>query len=809
MIFLSTFLLLRLQAHSESKFQDAWLADDKFKDWIQRDSSDVKAYCKWCCKSISIYSMGRQALVSHGNGAKHVSKGKTSMPRVTSFFRPVDKAPTPSTSRDASMDSSTADVEVSQSESTVSFSRNSQSHAGLDAFVQTSDVLRAEILWCLKSTMSNYSYNSQEDTSDVFKKMFPDSEIAQKFSCGKTKTMYLSCFGIAPHFTDLLKKQVKDEHYVLLYDESLNVQLQSKQLDIHLRFWNDNLIETRYFSSDFLGHSCATDILASFDKLVKDDIGMAKLMQVSMDGPNVNLSALRQLQSDMMSEYDRTLIDVGTCSLHTMHNGFRHGVDRTNWDLSKFLSGVHTLFRDVPARRSEFEIITETDIYPLQYCAHRWVENVKVCRRIIEIFPTVSKYVDAVQRKETRNPATKSFALVKNWSADPLALAKLHFIVSIGEPIEAFLKMYQTDEPMLPYLSKDIEMLLRSLMERFIKTTVLENATTLKKLLSIDVSNRENHKSVKKIHLGFAVSNELAQFKEATEDTVTAFRRDCRNFLETFLNHVMEKTPLDNRLVKHIKCLNPEVLAAETTEVTQEDFKFLLDCLLPSKFILLKDCDKILDQWRAFTRDVRTLDDFKHFSRRCVRLDSLYYDTLHDSETYEMLWPVIRLLLTLSHGQATVERGFSVNKETSTVNISRHGLIARRTIKDHMEHSGGLSKFVVSDALLNSAKHARRGYEAHLARQKSLEQHSKCNETKKSGLQDQLKFLNHRLTSLRRDVDVLTADAEKLYEQAERTRDFAHLAEANAWSRAVKDKQQQISILETEKCRLLEEVAKC
>ena len=39
--------------------------------------------------------------------------------------------------------------------------------------------------------------------------------------------------------------------------------------------------------------------------------------------------------------------------------------------------------------------------------------------------------------------------------------------------------MYQTDEPMLPYLSKDIEMLLRSLMERFIKTTVLENATTV------------------------------------------------------------------------------------------------------------------------------------------------------------------------------------------------------------------------------------------------------------------------------------------------------------------------------------------
>ena len=142
----------------------------------------------------------------------------------------------------------------------------------------------------------------------------------------------------------------------------------------------------------------------------------------------------------MLSEYDRALIDVGTCSLHTIHNSFRYGVDRTNWDLSKFLSGIHTLFNDVPARRAEFEIITETDSYPLQCCAHRWVKNVKVCRRIIEIFPTVSKYVDAVQRKETKNHATKSFALVKNWSADPLALAKLHFIVSITEPNRNALK---------------------------------------------------------------------------------------------------------------------------------------------------------------------------------------------------------------------------------------------------------------------------------------------------------------------------------------------------------------------------------
>ena len=64
--------------------------------------------------------------------------------------------------------------------------------------VNKADVLNAEVLWALKILTSHYSQRSCEDTDKLFKNMFPDSQIAQNFQCGRTKCSYLICFGLAP-----------------------------------------------------------------------------------------------------------------------------------------------------------------------------------------------------------------------------------------------------------------------------------------------------------------------------------------------------------------------------------------------------------------------------------------------------------------------------------------------------------------------------------------------------------------------------------------------------------------------------------
>ena len=53
---------------------------------------------------------------------------------------------------------------------------------------------------------------------------------------------------------------------------------------------------------------------------------------------------------------------------------------------------------------------------------------------------------------------------------------------------------------------------------------------------------------------------------------------------------------------------------------------------------------------------------FTSFNPSVSRLDTLILGTLSRNDLYSKLWKVVKMLLVLSHGQATVDRGFSINK---------------------------------------------------------------------------------------------------------------------------------------------------
>ena len=57
------------------------------------------------------------------------------------------------------------------------------------------------------------------------------------------------------------------------------------------------------------------------------------LISIGMDGPSVNRLFHTELQSDLATNNDgKTLIDVGTCSLHTANNSFRKVLDTLKID---------------------------------------------------------------------------------------------------------------------------------------------------------------------------------------------------------------------------------------------------------------------------------------------------------------------------------------------------------------------------------------------------------------------------------------------------------------------------------------------
>ena len=62
------------------------------------------------------------------------------------------------------------------------------------------------------------------DADKVFRAMFPDSEIAKEFSCGRTKATYLIADGLGPALNQSLVLTLKTTNFSMLIDESNKLQ---------------------------------------------------------------------------------------------------------------------------------------------------------------------------------------------------------------------------------------------------------------------------------------------------------------------------------------------------------------------------------------------------------------------------------------------------------------------------------------------------------------------------------------------------------------------------------------------------------
>ena len=118
----------------------------------------------------------------------------------------------------------------------------------------------------------------------------------------------------------------------------------------------------------------------------------------------------------------------------------------------------------------------------------------------------------------------------------------------------------------------------------------------------------------------------------------------------------------------------------------------------------IRDCDDILEQYEKFVNEAKLNPEFQKFDKTTNRIDCLYYSIMSDKIDYRKLWSVLKKLLLLSHGQASVERGFSINKDVSDTNIKGTNLVARRVVKDHLSKIRGSQNVYITKVLAKKLK---------------------------------------------------------------------------------------------------------
>ena len=222
-----------------------------------------------------------------------------------------------------------------------------------------------------------------------------------------------------------------------------------------IRYWdgNTNKVAVRYLGSEVLGHVTAVDLLTHFKQGISR-LDPKRLLQVSMDGPNVNWKFYTDLTKERNSEELQQLLNIGSCGLHIVHGGLQKGVDESGWKLGHLMRSLWQLFPDTPVRREYFVKLTGSTVFPLKFCPHRWIEDVVVAERAHQMWPNIKKYVSSFRATPKNAQQTASYATIKEACEDPLTVTKLAFFISVAKQLQPFLLKFQTDAPMAPFLGQ-------------------------------------------------------------------------------------------------------------------------------------------------------------------------------------------------------------------------------------------------------------------------------------------------------------------------------------------------------------------
>ncbi|KAJ8873156.1 hypothetical protein PR048_026773 [Dryococelus australis] len=199
---------------------------------------------------------------------------------------------------------------------------------------------------------------------------------------------------------------------------------------------------------------------------------------------------------------------------------------------------------------------------------------------------------------------------------DSLLGPKLAFFAYIATELEPFLTEFHTDLPMAPFLYTGLSDILKTFMSMFLNEEVM---------LTIDVTEKENLKFSKHVSLGYSTCAALHN-ANASQLQLEFFKEGCHHFLQT-CTKILEKAPMKYKLCKGVSFCDPTLISKS---------------------------------WNLLKK----------------RLDSFWSTLLSGFSVPDLLYFVKKVL----HGNASVERRFSVNKELVVENQAQKFLVAQRQV---------------------------------------------------------------------------------------------------------------------------------
>lgn len=506
-------------------------------------------------------------------------------------------------------------------------------------------------------------------------------------------------------------------------------------MDILIRFYNEEVKEiTVYHLESFhIGHGTAANMFDCVSDVL-EQLPQAKLFSFYSDGPKVMASLKGKVKT-----FNPNLIDISTCSLHKVHNGFSAGLNVFSGDVETLLIDIYYFFKHSAAQSEDFNTIQKqmglSERVLLRHSSSRWLTLQSSVTRFIELYGALSKFFK-------RNPNTKNDSIrlrrIKESFSDKVLLPKALFLQNVSKIMNKYLEVFQIEAPLIHILYDEMVNLVKQLMGRFLNSSSFQDLSGLElKMFNVDDSAIWK----KNVEIGLDTSKELSSLSHSEKQS---FSLGARSFYLACTKYLLKSLPLENKILMHLQVLHPFM---RTQSNSLRSIKYLAmvspNVLDPSNVSILSD------EWVRLQG--KNLDVFPQSQRVDHYWRNIF--SICDSvgrKKYTYLSVLVKALLSIPHGNADVERGFSVNKLMldNRSNLSIESINGIRQVKSFVQQIGGVENFKVTQAVIKAAKGSFKRYSNRL--QKGNDNHEKrknIEESKEQKLKREELELQSKLTA--------------------------------------------------------------
>ena len=404
--------------------------------------------------------------------------------------------------------------------------------------------------------------------------------------------------------------------------------------------------------------------------------------------------------------------------IFNVHNTFQYTMHAFAPEIADLLVDIYSFFHNSASRREDLQEYQDRlhcpRNLPVNHVPSRWLSIGPAIDRLLEQFSVYLGYFKDINKKpQKEQPKAKHYTRIMNTLVQHTdeTKAKCMFLKSVIPVFSEFLLVFQKQSPQIHILYESFLELTKALLLRFVKPEEVQSHFQTD-VTSVPFEDAKSHLSETDI-----IVAELAEICEKLGTSKKLFYLNVLKFYKTAVSKLFRTLPFGNKLLKATAIFNPcyhgKPGSVELLEILEHLGRHAPD-----------DRDRIIDEWKLYQ-----LEDELPVWEKGADVATFWSKVLSATNTlgapkYEKLSKVLKYVLVLPHGNADVERGFSVNSSVVTEDrpqLTELTISSLRFVKDYVKNCGSVTNVVISKDMITAARGAHQKYVQRIADEKEEE----------------------------------------------------------------------------------------